>query len=639
MEKRILPVMFMALSVLVASAKAPSDPVLMTVNGVDVPLSEFEYLYHKNNAQQARPQSLDEYVDMFVTYKLKVADAKVAGIDTTQAFVREFDGYRNELAQPYLRDTTVENALVAEAYSHMLRNVDTDHIMLPLRDDQKVVADSLRAALDAGADFYDIAKKHSVDPSCHYNGGHIGWVAAGVYPYEFEKMVYETPVGKISPVFSTPYGYHIVRVNALRDNPGEVLVSHILKRFGQQRTPEDDAVVKHRIDSIYAALLAPDVDFAAVAQSESEDPGSAQNGGQLPWFGSGRMVPEFEKVAFALADGEVSEPFASPFGYHIIKRIDSRGVASFENAKASILNAINRDYRASMPRQACIDRLSAEYGARVESRGVDFMLDAVKASGAYDSATAAAFARCAEPLLVVGDSVVTVADFIAANPVYGDTRYPQVAETIERNVKEGLGSTVLQYESNRLERKYPDFRNLVREYRDGMMLFEISNINVWNRSANDKSGLEDYFRANRDKYRWDAPRYKGFVIYAVSDSVAEAVDTYLKSNDVCADSVSVELRRVFPRQIKVDKVIMQKGDNKVVDAIAFGGPAPDLSEAKRWKAYITYMGHVLDAPEEAADVRGAVTSDYQNYLEKQWVDALRSRYPVKINKKVLKKVK
>lgn len=631
--------MVMALSALVAVAKAPSDPVLMTVNGVDVPLSEFEYLYHKNNAQQAQPQSLGEYVDMFVTYKLKVADAKAAGIDTTKAFVREFNGYRHELAQPYLRDTAVENTLVAEAYSRMLRNVDVDHIMLPLHDSQKALADSLRAALDAGADFYDIAKRYSVDPSCRYNGGHLGWIAAGTYPYEFEKVVYDTPAGSISPVFSTPYGYHIIRVNALRDNPGEVLVSHILKQFPKPRTAETDALVKHRIDSVYAVLLAPGTNFAAVAKTESEDPGSALNGGQLPWFGSGKMVREFENTAFALADGELSQPFASPFGYHIIKRISSRRPVPFDEAKPSILAAMQRDERAGLPRQACIDRLSAEYGARVDSCGLDVMMKTVKECGAYDSSASAALALCTEPLIVVGDSVVTVAGFLAASPVYGDVRYPQVAETIKANVNEALGNTVLQYESNRLEGKYPDFRNLIHEYRDGMMLFEISNVNVWNRSVKDQAGLEEYFNANRDKYRWDAPRYKGFVIYAASDSVAKAVDEYLACNRVDADSVSTVLRREFPKQVKVDKVVMPKGDSEIVDAIAFGAPAPDLSADRRWKAYTAYLGHVIEAPEEAADVRGAVTSDYQDYLEKNWVEALHSRYPVKINKKVLKKVK
>ncbi|MDE6491500.1 MAG: peptidyl-prolyl cis-trans isomerase, partial [Muribaculaceae bacterium] len=342
MEKRILPIMFMALSALVASAKAPSDPVLMSVNGVDVPLSEFEYLYHKNNAQQANPQPLDEYVDMFVTYKLKVADAKAAGIDTTKAFIKEFEGYRNELAQPYLRDLSVENALVDEAYARMLRNVDVDHIMLPLSDDGKALADSLRREIVSGADFYTIAHKYSVDPSCRYNGGHIGWIGANVYPYDFEEMAYNTPVGEVSPVFATAYGYHIVRVNAMRDNPGEVLVSHILKRFAQDRTEESDAAAMHSIDSIYAVVTSPGVDFAAVAKAESEDPGSARNGGQLPWFGVGQMLQELDGVAFALADGEVSKPFKSRFGYHIFKRIDSRGVAPLEDVRASILEAINK---------------------------------------------------------------------------------------------------------------------------------------------------------------------------------------------------------------------------------------------------------------------------------------------------------
>ncbi|MDE7443773.1 MAG: peptidylprolyl isomerase, partial [Muribaculaceae bacterium] len=221
MEKKLLLSLALVVSAISASAKTTDDPVLMTVAGQPVTLSEFEYLYNKNNQQQASPQSLDEYVDMFTVYKLKVADARAAGVDTTAAFIKEFNGYRNDLASPYLTDSAVEQQLLKDAYAHRLENVDVDHLMLQLTPQGKQMADSLRQAILNGADFIEIVDKYSIDPSKQYNHGHLGWITANTYPYSFEEAAYNTPVGELSPVTETRYGYHELRINARRPAKGE----------------------------------------------------------------------------------------------------------------------------------------------------------------------------------------------------------------------------------------------------------------------------------------------------------------------------------------------------------------------------------------------------------------------------------
>ncbi len=231
MNKTLFSVALIAATFLSAAAKE-EDPELMTVNGKSVPLSEFEYLYQKNNSQQLQPQSLDEYVDMFVTYKLKVADAEAAGLDTLESFKREFNGYRNELARPYLHDTETEERLINESYSHMQEEVDVSHIMLSLGMNpeevraQKDRLDSIRTEILAGnASFEDMALQFSIDRAAKRNQGHMGFITANQYPYTFETAAYQTAPGEISPVIETPFGYHIVKVNGKRPARGQVLTA------------------------------------------------------------------------------------------------------------------------------------------------------------------------------------------------------------------------------------------------------------------------------------------------------------------------------------------------------------------------------------------------------------------------------
>jgi peptidyl-prolyl cis-trans isomerase SurA len=254
-------------------ATAAKDPVLMKINGKDIKLSEFEYLYHKNSQQQIEKETLEQYVDRFVTYKLKVADAEAAGIDTLRTFKREFSGYKKDIIKPFLEDSTVRERLVEEAYSHKLKNVNIDHFMYALGNDygenlkNTAFVDSIRQCVLNGEKWEDLALKYSIDGSVKNNKGHYGFITAGTFPYEFEKVVYETPVGQISKPFRTDFGIHMIRVNEIRDDEGEVRCQHILKMFPRVRVVTDSMKIatKNKIDSIYAALKAG-ADFNELAK-------------------------------------------------------------------------------------------------------------------------------------------------------------------------------------------------------------------------------------------------------------------------------------------------------------------------------------------------------------------------------------
>ncbi len=555
---------FAAVTVSVLAA-TKADPVLLTVNGKDIRLSEFEYLYHKSNSQQQEPQSVDEYLELFVNFKLKVADAEAAKLDTTKAFRDEFDEHRHRLAEPYLIDSAEVERMVGHAYSHLLEEVSVSHVMMT-GDNAPRTLDSLRNVILSGAStFEQVACNYSVDPSATRNSGHLGFVPAGATPYLFEDAMYSTAVGEISPVIFSGVGYHIIRVDARRPAKGEVSASHILK-LTRGLNEEQQAVARRQIDSIYA-LVKSGADFEDLARRESQDPGSARQGGSLGWFGSGRMVQPFDSIAFALADGEVSEPFATAFGYHIIKKNGHRGVQPLDSVRRVITSVLERDGRMQMARQHFSDSLRTVYGGNITAEAA-----------------------------------------------------------IDRYIGE-------------LSQTNTDYRNLLNEYRDGILLFDISNTKVWEKAASDEVALENYFEANRSKYSWSKPRYKGYVLYATTDSVLALARQRIDAVDqsMSADSLARILRTEFGKVVKIERVLSARGDSPVVDYVAFGGSKPAAKRA--WSAYASFWGKVINAPETVADVRGAVTSDYQSELETQWIDELHKTYRVKINRKVLKKVK
>lgn len=625
-------------------ATAAVDPVLMKINGKEIKLSEFEYLYHKNSQQQLEKETLEQYVDRFVTYKLKVADAEAAGIDTMPAFKRELEGYKADIIKPFLEDTTVKEELIQEAYQHQLTDVDIDHFMLPIgrsyTDNQRQLqlADSLRQCVLNGEDWENIATKYSVDPSVPNNKGHYGFIMAGMFPYDFEKVVYETPVGEISQPFKTNYGYHMLRVNAVRPNDGEVHVMHILKLFPRARVVPDSVklATKHKIDSIYA-LLQQGADFATLAKAESEDPGSAKNGGELPWFGRKRMVPQFETVAYELKPGEMSEPFETTYGYHIVKKLDAR-MPSLDDSRKNIEQRMQQDYRKDAPRVARINQLKQQYNYTQNANLHQYLVNELDKHGKYDSTfVASVLPACKETLFTFANKTVPVsvlAQHLNRKATFADNE--TAAQYIEGFVEHKSQDEVMNYYADNIINDTPEFANLLNEYRDGMLLFEISNQRVWEAAGKDTLGLQKYFEANRDKYNWYSPRFKGIILNAINDSTLNAVKADIAAlNGEPLDSITPMLHKKYGTNIKMERMLMGQGENKAIDYLFFNGPQPD----GKYPCAMVLDGGLLYKPEGLNDVRGQVTSDYQDVLEKQWLADLKSRYPVKIDKKVLKKVK
>ena len=623
-------------------AIAKGDPVLMTINGKDIKLSEFEYLYHKNSQQQIEKETLEQYVERFVLYKQKVADAEAAGIDTTELFIKEFEGYQKDLAAPYMvADTTYQWQMISEAYERYKKEIDIDHFMLPLgqspEDTQASLnrMDSIRNCVLAGESWEELVAKYSSDPSKQRNNGHYGFISAGMFPYSFENEVYNTPVGDVSKAFKTPYGVHMVRVNNVRDR-NDAHAKHILKLFPKDTTEEQKAECKAKIDSVYAVLMAG-ANFEEVAKAESQD-GSARNGGELGWFGRGRMVQPFEDIAFDLPDGAISEPFATKFGYHIIKKV-AHGVAPLSEMRANIESAISRDERAGMIRDRRIADMKTKYSFRLNPSFEPFLTKALADNGNnYDSTFVAQTLKTSNmPLFTYGDKQTTLVSALA--PMLNSKARFVSADDAKRYVMSGvdaLADKVLSdYHSHELVKSNPEYRNLINEYRDGMMLFEISNRRVWKAANKDTIGLEQYFAANRSKYNWDEPRFKGIILSAKNDSLLDLIkaDVMKFGRDTLTDA----LHHKYGGDIRMERMVVKKGENVLADYLAFNeGDKPDR---KGFNSFMILEGGLIAQPEEMADVRGAVTSDYQDVLEQRWKEELAKKYPAKINKKVLKQVK
>lgn len=634
--KRIFSAGTLLFAVAAFAAKPAADPELMIVDGVPVRVSEFEYLYNKNNTQQLEHKTIDEYVDMFVDYKLKVADARHAGIDTTASFLNEYRQFENDLAKPFMRDEAVVDDLLKESYSHLEKDVTVSHIMLPMRPGNDIRLDSLRSEIMAGnTTFEEAAAAFSVDRGSNSRGGLMGSVVPGRYPWAFEKASYDTPKGGVTEVVNSGVGYHIIRVEDIRPSDGEVEASHILL-LTRGLKPEAAEAQKERIDSLYKVVIAEGADFADVARRFSQDPGSARNGGSLGWFGRGMMVQPFDSVAFALADGEISKPLATSFGYHIIYRTAHRKGKDFEEFKKSELKRMESDERANAPERAFIDRVAPLYGASVSEDALRQANEIIDRAGKLDLDVLAEIEALNVPVMRCSGNTLSFAEILGGSAPAGVMATDMGRAYVADAVDAAFRSQVHDAARKSLYVENADYRNLINEYRDGILLYEISNRNVWERAASDKVGLENHFLRNRDKYTWKEPHFKSYVLCATDDATLDRAMAFANTLSTIDPEAFVEqMRKEFGSSVRVERVIAAKGENAITDYLGYGAEAPKADPHSKWKSYGSFAGRVIDAPEVAADVRGAAVTGYQGELESRWVKHLRNVYPVEVNKKVL----
>ena len=586
-------VFFLIVLAAVSLSAAAQSETLMTINGKPVSAEEFLYIYEKNNqAGAVDPKTMDEYLQMFINFKLKVAEAEAQGIDTTAAFAQELKGYRAQATPKYLQDEAAMDSMIELSWRHMSKDRRAAHIAIhcPLSASQEqvdsvlAVINEARIRVTVGKEvmkgkgkkaklvhqpveaFDAVAREVSTDPNVEETGGELGWITPFRYVYPLEEAVYSTEVGGISPVFRTQYGFHIVLVEEEREHI-DVKARHIMKMV-PRGNDSLDAVARAQIDSI-KAVVTPD-NFAELAQRESDDRGSSLRGGDLGWFGMGMMVPEFEEAAFRLRPGQISEPIRTAYGWHIIYKEDERGIQPLDSMRTQIQRQVLRDERAAEADKSFIRKARAEYNLPAE------MSDA----------------------------------------------------------------EVKAYADAHLEEKYPELRNLVKEYHDGILLFEVSLREVWDKAARDTAGLQNYFAAHKKEYTWDKPRWKGYIVQAKDKSSAKAAQAIIRSAD--PDSVMSYITRRVNQDtltcVKVQHGMWEQGKMPVVDKYGFKIKNAEFTPSEALP-YVLCIGRKLKAPEEWLDEKGRVTTDYQDYLEAEWIKTLREKYPVVIDEEVWESIK
>ncbi|MBQ4390955.1 MAG: peptidylprolyl isomerase [Paludibacteraceae bacterium] len=584
MKQNILTVLLFA----AATVFAAEDKVLLTIDGEPIMESEFEYIYEKNNsATTIEKKTKDEYLDLFINFKLKVKEAEAQGIDTTAAFKKELKGYRAQATPKYMRDDAAVDSLVEMSYNRMANDRRAAHIVVACPMDAGDSANqaalekinTLRERVTVGLpvkkgkgrkakitrtpeDFYAVAIEASEDPDIANNKGELGWIIPFRYVYPFEDAVYRTPVGQVSEVFRTPFGYHIALVEEERPN-SEVHAAHIMKMVPRDQ-PQTEETAKAAIDSIYA-LLKDGADFAKTAQELSDDKGSAMRGGDLGWFRRGMMVRSFENVAFGLnGENALSEPFRSEYGWHIVLKYGERGIQPLDSLREQIKTNVQRDERMKEADKSFVRKARAEYNLP--------------------------------------------------------------AEMTDAEVKE--------YADAHLEDKYPDLKNLVREYHDGILLFEVSLKEVWDKASQDKEGLQRYFNEHRSEYTWDKPKYKGYFVQCKTKAAARAAKSIIKN---CMYNEPDSIASLLDKRLNLDSVtyvkykhgLWEQGQNKAIDKYAFGDKKSEFAPSEELP-YVFVVGKKLKNPEDYTDERAKVTTAYQDELEKKWVEELRRKHTVVI---------
>lgn len=633
---------------LVFSLMAQSSDVLMTIGKENVSKKEFEYVFKKNNNKNASnpdEKSLREYLDLYINFKLKVIEAKSLGMDTVNSFVKELAGYRKQLAAPYLTDKEVNDKLINEAYDRSQKEIRASHILISCAEDaspkdtmaayNKIMA-LRRRIVDKREDFAKVALEASQDPSAKTNKGDLGYFSAFAMVYPFETVCYNTKVGSVSMPFRTKFGYHLVKVYDQRPAQGEVKVAHIMLRTGDKASSVDSARAKEKIQEVYSRLLKGEK-FEDLAKQYSEDKSSARSGGVLPMFGTGKMVMDFEVQAFALKNvGDYSKPFTTPYGWHIVKLIEKKSPPSFEKAKDDIKARINRDSRSDLNKVSFIAKLKKNYQFTENKKALTTFYATIDSAIVKSTFKKSMAKNPVDVLFTIQDKKYSVADFAA----YIESNITTVSKESATKAKNDLyenytNKMLMDYEESKLDAKYPEFKSLMEEYRDGILLFELTDQKVWSAAVKDSAGLENYFKTNQSKYMWP-DRLNASIYTCSNEETAKTVKSLLKNKKISQDSLLRRVNKDNPLNLTIKSDKFERGDSHVIDDIEWKKGTTKNMAINNTIVFVVVKEKIPSQPKLLSEVRGAATAEYQNYLEKVWLDALRKKYTVSVNENVFK---
>jgi len=615
--------------------------------------AEFEYVYQKNNggwdkAKKAGAQDYRDYLNLYIKFRRKVLDAQRLGMDTMSAYINELEGYRKQLAQPYLVEKNVLDTLIREAYLRSLEMVRTSHILLTIAPDA-TPDDTLRvynqllgirdSILKQGKDFNEMAKIHSQDPSAKSNGGDLGFFTAFNMVYPFENAAYNTPVGKISMPVRTQFGYHIVKVEDRYTLSGTQHAAHIIIRVGDNYSAKDTATALAKINEIYSRLKNGE-DFATLAQQFSDDPGSAPNGGEL---GTTRLLPEMESWKRQLKVGQFSEPFTTPYGWHILKIVKVDPIAPFDEAKLDIKGKVQKDQRSNLPQEVFINRLKKEYTPTLNEEVIQKFVQSIGkeyTQGRFSPDTAQ-MDLYRSTLIELGSPNRESRTLMQFLNFYRSLRAeatsgPTVEAAVRKNINSYLEQELLKYEESKLSDKYPDYRELYREYRDGILLFALTEKLVWKKAIEDTLGLQDFY--NRNKNRFTAgERFRIREYRSTDSSKLTEVQLHLLTGKSHTEIDSL-VNSSSALNLRIQTVVLDPAHPDLPKSWAQSEPVAPGPIRKRDKQFVIqqYVEKLPAGVKSFEEARSECITAYQDELEKNWNAQLEMQYPAIVHENVFK---
>ncbi len=626
----------------VAVETVKANPVIFSVGNDAVLQDEFLRQLNKNRKDKVKPSEAEvrEYLELYINFKLKVKEAMTIHLDTNPAFNSELAGYRKQLAAPYLNDKKVTEALMQEAYERMKLEMNASHILITVAPNaspkdtlaawNKIV--DLRKRALKGESFDSLASRYSEDPSAKKNFGKLGWFTVFQMVYPFENTAYKTPKGDISQPFRTQFGYHIMRANGSRAARGEIKVQHIMVRTGYGANQETMANAKERIEAAYKELQAG-ASFDTIVEKYSQDDGSKSNKGIMNWVASLSGYPdEFKDVCFALKANEISKPFVTDFGYHIVKYVDFRPLGEYKDVQDVIKNKVTRDSRSEGSKTAVIARVKKENNYKEVAANINEFtakLDTsfLKGTWKYDEAKMGN-----KVLFTIGNKVYYSGEFAAYLENNQDAHEKENASVVARNhFNAWANDKCLAYEESILETKYPEFNYVMTEYHDGILLFDLTDRKVWSKAINDTTGLEAYYTANKAKYMWKERVH--YEVFNCLDAATKAAAIKMFNSGKTEEAIFKKLNK------KVSNALIAK-DHKAEKTDATGAKlwdakgVVDITEADANKFYYV-LGLIPAEGKTLKEAKGIVTSDYQEFLMSDWVKELRAKYPVTVNEAAL----
>ena len=656
--------LLVAMSVNVSAQSKLDKKVLMTIGNEKVTVKEFTDIYAKNNlkSEVIEKKSVDEYLDLFVNFRMKVMEAYAMELDTNAKFKKELEGYRKQLAKPYFTNDEISEELVEEAYQRKLKDIRASHVLITC-DKHALPADTLKAFNKAmevrkkalkGEDFGDLAVAYSQDPSARDikatantparkgNRGDLGYFTVFDMVYPFETGAYNTKEGEISMPVRSDFGYHIIKVNSVTDALGTVKAAHIFLQLAPDASEADVQAAKEKADNIYAELMEKGgKNWNSAVSKYTDDRGSVSRQGTLMPFTVNRIVPEFIETIKQMQPEEIAKPIRTNYGFHIIKLISFSGVNSFEKERQGLAERVEKDMRSKKSEEVVLQQIKKDYGFKTNDKNLANFMASVDSTILNGKFVLSNDVNPEATLFTIGKQHATIQDFVDYIKAKQTTvRYGIPIQVYAYQLYDGFQSQeVLAYADAHLEEKYPEFKTLVKEYNDGILLFDLMDKEVWNKAVVDTAGLKEFYERNTDKYMWKE-RVKACVITVNRPESLPKVKAYL-AEGVPFDSLRKVMVRDTVGYVTVRNAFYQHGDNHFVDETEWkAGTMNEIPSTVDQSTVIVNIIEVRDPePKTLREAKGLVTSDYQVELEEHWMEELRAKYPVVINEKVLEKVR